>query len=106
MHKPSFNITPGKGDEPLTFDWASLVPFVIHPTRVAIIEALCWIGAPLSAIDLKNLFAEEELSTSYISYHVAELAKMGAIVKVRERQVRGATKKSYFLAPPERERRS
>jgi hypothetical protein len=68
--------------------------------RVAIIEALCWVGEPLSAIDFKRLFAEQGYSTSYVSYHVAELGKAGVLVQVGERQVRGATKKSYFFPPP------
>jgi hypothetical protein len=88
------------GAEP-TFDWAVLVPHVIHPVRVAIIEALRWIGEPLSAKDFKELFAVEELITSYISYHVVELAKTGVLVKVKEEQIRGALKKSYFFPAPE-----
>lgn len=95
MNRPPTHSAP----EPLAFDWAALVPVVIHPMRVAIIEALCWIGEPLSAIDFKKLFADEGLSTSYVSYHVVELAKAGAITQVGTQQVRGATKKSYFFPP-------
>jgi Helix-turn-helix domain len=97
MNRPSSTATPEEGNEPLPFDWGALVPFVIHPMRVAIIEALCWIGEPLSATDFQKLFAEESYNTSYISYHVAELAKAGVLVQVATRQVRGATKKSYFF---------
>jgi len=89
-----------RGGEPLPFDWGALVPHVVHPMRVAIIEALCWIGEPLSAIDFTRLFADGEVSTSFVSYHLRELAKVGVVVKVRERQVRGALKKSYFFPPP------
>lgn len=39
-----------EGNEPLPFDWAALVPLVVHPMRVTIIEALCWVGEPLSAL--------------------------------------------------------
>lgn len=89
-----------EGNEPLPFDWSLLVPLLVHPVKVGIIESLRWIGEPLSASELKNLFAEEP-NTSYISYHVVELAKAGAIVKVSERPVRGAVKKSYFFPSPE-----
>ncbi len=96
MDRPSPNATPEK-DEPLPFDWCALVPIAIHPTRVAIIEALCWIGEPLSAVDFRRLFADENYDTSYLSYHVAKLAKTGVLVQVGRRQVRGALKKSYFF---------
>jgi len=91
--------TPHETPEPLPFDWGALVPLVIHPMRVSIIEALCWIGQPLSAIDFKRLFADEGFSTSYISYHVNELRKAGVLVQVGTQQVRGATKRSYFFCP-------
>ncbi|HET6997662.1 MAG TPA: helix-turn-helix domain-containing protein [Solirubrobacterales bacterium] len=90
--------TTVEGDEPC-FDWAALVPLTVHPMRVAIIEALWWIGEPLSAKDLREVFADEKLGTSYISYHVAELAKAGALVKVGEEPKRGAVKKLYFFPP-------
>jgi Helix-turn-helix domain len=90
--------TRGAGRE-LPFDWAALVAHVIHPVRVAIIEALWWIGEPLSAKDFEKIFANRKLTTSYLSYHVVELAKAGALVKVEEQPVRGALKKSYFFPP-------
>lgn len=80
------------------FDWAALVPLVVHPMRVAIIEALSWIGEPLSATDLRKVF-DRKFDLSFISYHVGELAKTGAIVNVRKREVRGATERFYFFPP-------
>jgi hypothetical protein len=96
MTRPSPNATPQR-DEPLPFDWGALVPHVIHPARVGIIEALCWIGEPLSAVDFRKLFEDEGYGTSYLSYHVSTLAKAGVLVQVGTRQVRGAVKKSYFF---------
>ncbi len=93
-------MTTMQRSEPLPFDWGALVPIVVHPMRVAIIEALCWIGEPLSAIDFKKMFGDEAFGTSYISYHVGELGKAGVLVQVETRQVRGALKKSYFFPPP------
>lgn len=94
-------MTAVKGGESLPFDWGALVPLVVHPMRVAIIEALCWIGEPLSAIDFARLFADQNFSTSYISYHLSELGKTGVLLQVETRQVRGATKKFYFFPLPE-----
>lgn len=85
-----------EGSEPLPFEWDALVPLLIHPMRVQIIEALCWVGEPLSASDLKKLFGER-FTLQFIAYHVVKLAEVGAIEKVRERPVRGAVEKFYFL---------
>jgi DNA-binding transcriptional ArsR family regulator len=61
-----------RGDEPL--DWGALVPRIVHPTKVCIIEALRWIDRPLSASDLERVFVGE-LSESTISYHLRTLAE-------------------------------
>ncbi len=88
---------PAEGDE-TAFHWCALVPFCIHPLRVATIEALLWVGTPLSATDLKKLFDEEGKTVGLISYHVNELAKMGVLKEVRNRQVRGVTETFYKIA--------
>jgi hypothetical protein len=86
-----------EGSEPLPFDWDALVPLLVHPMKVAIIEALRWIGRPLSATDLKKLF-DEQFELQFISYHVVTLSQIKAIVRVRQRQVRGSIEKFYFLS--------
>lgn len=81
------------------FDWGVLVPFLIHPLRVAIIEALLWIDRPLSASELKRLFGEDGRTVGLISYHVNELAKTGVIRKQGYRQRRGARETFYQITP-------
>jgi repressor of nif and glnA expression len=83
--------------EPQPFDWTVLVPFFIHPVRVEIIEAMHWIGEPLSASDL-NKVLEGRFGSPYISYHLLKLAEVKVIEKVRERQVRGAMEKFFSLS--------
>jgi hypothetical protein len=80
------------------FDWNALVPHVIHPLKVAVIEALAWIEQPLSATDFRKLF-DERFSTAAISYHLVKLAEADALELTRKRQVRGVTEKFYFFAP-------
>ena len=82
------------GDE-RAFDWAALVPVVFHPLKVAIIEALTWIGTPLSATDLTKVF-DKRFAVPNLNYHLHELAKVGALKQVRKRRVRGAVEKFYF----------
>lgn len=84
-----------EGGEP-SFDWAMLVPHVVHPLKVAIVEALLYMEQPLSPSQLAKLFdGTEEGYVSRASYHVGELAKSGAIEQVGTRQVRGATQRFY-----------
>lgn len=90
------------------FDWSALVPQIVHPLKVAIIEALLWVDQPLSATDLRKL-CDDEFSTSVFSYHLPTLVEAGALKMVRKRKVRGTTEKFYFFptqAPATRPRSS
>lgn len=82
------------------FDWGALVPHVLHPLKVAIIEAMLWIELPLSAKELDRVF-DEGAGLSLISYHVRTLAKMDVIEIVEERPVRGALQRLYELKTEE-----
>lgn len=88
------------GDEP-AFDWAELVPRVVHPARVAIVEAMFFIGQPLSATELRDFFDEPECYyLSIVSYHLGKLVDYGALAETGSRQVRGATETYYFFPSP------
>jgi DNA-binding transcriptional ArsR family regulator len=84
-----------EGSEPLAFSWDELVPLLVHPLRVSIIEALRHIGEPLSAADLQQI-VEDECSLSVISYHLATLAEVGAVI-VAGPQTGAATERFYAL---------
>lgn len=79
-----------------TFDWEALVPLVTHPIKVAVIEAMTYVGRPLSASMLREIF-KWEWTLSRVSYHVTTLAKFGVLTKVGERPVRGAMERFYFF---------
>lgn len=81
---------------PDPFDWHSLIPVVVHELKVAIIEAMQWIGEPLSAAELK-LILGENWSLGTVAYHVSTLAEYGAIQVTDERAVRGARETYYFF---------
>jgi DNA-binding transcriptional ArsR family regulator len=91
-------MTMSEGDEQ-SFGWDVLVPRIVHPLKVAIVEGLQWLGQPLSATDLTRLFDVEDFDLSSVSYHMTQLAKAGALEKVRQRQVRGSIEKFYFFPP-------
>ena len=88
-----------EGSEPPPYDWAVLVPRVVHPIRVAIIEAMRWSGQPLSATDMRRILEGEDFTVSQLSYHFNVLAerKVGVIEIVRRRRVRGSEEKFYYL---------
>jgi hypothetical protein len=88
-----------EGSEPFGH-WDALVPHVVHPLKVIVIEVIGWVGQPLSSSEItKVLDDSEEFPLSNVSYHVRRLAETGVIEAVRERRVRGAVETFYFFPP-------
>jgi predicted ArsR family transcriptional regulator len=77
--------------------WEALVPVALAETRVAILEALEWIGRPLSATDLSKAFGDPAIACSHTYYHLTALAKAGVVEVKRSRKVRGSTEWFYGL---------
>jgi hypothetical protein len=88
-------MTTVKGGE--QFHWDALVPHVVHPVKVSIVEAMSWMDQPLSSTELVRLIDDEGIYLSHVAYHVRKLADAGAIEPVSKRQVRGATETFYFF---------
>jgi DNA-binding transcriptional ArsR family regulator len=86
-----------EGSEPLPFSWEELVPLLIHPLRVAIIEALRRIGEPLSTADLNEVF-DDDYALSVIAYHLGTLVGVDAIEVVSPPEAAGSTERCYRLA--------
>ena len=86
----------GAGSE-RAFRWDALAPRLVHPLKVAIIEALLWIEGPLSPADIERSFSGR-YGLSLVSYHVRTLVRAGVLAKVDRRQVRGATQTYYYFA--------
>jgi hypothetical protein len=88
-----------EGGEP-KFDWAGLVPHIVHPAQVAIVEAMLWVERPLSATELRDLFDEpRDHYLSLVSYHLRMLARHGAVEEAGHRQSRGARETYYVFTP-------
>jgi hypothetical protein len=79
------------------FDWEGLVPLIVHPVKVAIIEAIDWINEPLSASDLTKVINDGKLRLPHVAYHVKNLGEIGVLKVVRRRAVRGSLEKFYFF---------
>ena len=79
------------------FRWDMLVPRVVHPLKVAIVEAMSWVDRPLSSTDLVKVMDDQEIYLSHVAYHMRKLVDAGALKPIRRRQVRGATETFYFF---------
>ncbi len=84
-----------EGDGP--FDWNVVVPHVMHPLQVAVVEAMVWIDVPLSPSDLTQIFMEQ-LPLEDVAYHVRRLTDIEVLVQVEARANRGWQRKWFFLA--------
>lgn len=82
------------------FEWEMLVPHLVHPVKVAIIEAMQWVGEPLSSRELDRMF-DEEYGVSLVAYHMRTLADVGVVEAVRQQAVRGALQTFYVLTAKE-----
>jgi hypothetical protein len=77
--------------------WTALIARLLHPLQVQIIEAMWWIGQPLSASQLVQVFCKEQ-RLSAVSYHVQRLADIGALRPSGQRRpTRGSIEKFYRL---------
>lgn len=79
-------------------DWDALIARLIHPTQLAVIEAMLWIDRPLSPAELVYVF-DEEIVLSSVAYHVRRLADLGVLEQTGTRQVRGAIE--HYFQPAE-----
>lgn len=82
-------------DEPL--DWDALVPRVIHPIRVATVEAMMWIEEPFSPVDLDRMH-EDPPGIETVAYHMRTLASDLLVLSLYdEEMIRGAKRKLYYF---------
>jgi hypothetical protein len=82
---------------PPGFDWANLVALTVHPTKVAIVEALKCVGGPLSATELAEILKEGGHNLDMVIYHAGGLVKLGVLELAHIRRVRGARERFYFF---------
>lgn len=80
-------------------DWSELVPKLVHPTKVIILEAMSRIGRPMSASELEKV-ADGSTALNSFSYHLDRLFKVGALAvvgKVKARRSSSAKKETFFF---------
>lgn len=84
------------GDE--QFIYRSLVPRLVHPTKLAIIEALIEAGQPLSVDDLVSRLPAVDGNKELIRYHASSMVKAGAL-EVASIQIKAAAEVPCFYFP-------
>lgn len=82
-----------------TVDWDGLLIRLLHETQLQIIEAMGWVGRPMSASQLRQVF-DESVTLANISYHVRRLREIGILRLSWIRPVRGAKERLHRLASP------
>lgn len=85
------------GTEAPEFDWPWLISRLIHPTKVAVLEALASLETPLSPSELASIFDCDDWYLSKVAYHVRKLEEDGALEEVDTRRVRGALEHFYVI---------
>jgi hypothetical protein len=77
--------------------WSTALFSLIHPAKVAAVEAFLWTGEPMSALAVyKSLARDWPLAT--VGYHVRRLAEVGVLVERFVEPRSGAYERFYTLA--------
>ena len=91
-------IRQSTGDHPFP-GWEPFLPHLVHPLKVAIVEALLWIGEPLSAVQLGKVVrgVGEALRESTVRYHVGHLAEVGVLEVIPYPNYEGKRSREKFF---------
>ena len=82
-------------------DWEALIGRLLHPTQLAVVEAMLWIDRPLSPAQLVRVF-DGGVHLSSVAYHVSRLADLGVLEQTETRPVRGAVEHFFRLVTAEK----
>jgi hypothetical protein len=77
---PDLPATDPASDSPFP-GWELYVASFVHPIKVAIVEILCWMEAPLSAVQLSRLCngGGKSFREPNVRYHLHQLVKIGVL---------------------------
>jgi hypothetical protein len=86
--------------------WAQLALQLLHPTQVEMIEALRWIGLPVSPSLLATVLIGNVVppdikhgKVSSVAYHTRRLVDLGIFRRHSSRPIRGAVETFYIFTP-------
>jgi hypothetical protein len=90
-------MSPAPDDTPIPA-WSTALFSLIHPVKVAAVEAFLWTGEPMSALAVYESLARK-WSLGAVVYHVRRLAESGVLVERFIEPRSGAYEHFYGLAP-------
>jgi DNA-binding transcriptional ArsR family regulator len=101
-HRAFAELVGALGGEPpieqgAAVDWDGLLASLLHPTQFQIIEAMHWIGQPISASQLLHVLGRGRKDLSAVSYHLRRLGELKIVRLVSVKRVRGAKERLYGL---------
>ncbi|HEU4678687.1 MAG TPA: helix-turn-helix domain-containing protein [Terrimicrobiaceae bacterium] len=76
------------------YAWDRRVALLVHPTKVAILEAFTWIGEPLSP-KLIDEVLDRKLGVSLVAYHMRKLADSGLLDQTHQSLSNGPLQTFY-----------
>jgi hypothetical protein len=95
------------GCDPEQRRWAQLTTILLHPTQLELIEAMRWIGEPVSPSQLVRVFKggvappaekkERNRSVASLSYHMHRLVEFDILRFHSSRRVRGVVETFYIF---------
>jgi hypothetical protein len=77
-------------------NWGALAGRVLHPTQMAVVEAMLWVECPVSPVQLMHLL-DGGTGLPSVAYHVRRLSHLGVVKETNTRQVRGAVEHFFRL---------
>ena len=77
-------------------DWSLLIEQFVHEIKIGVLEALSWIGQPLSINELWRILGKRGYSYGLVSHHVRALATRGLIEPTDYRDA-GSTREAFYL---------
>ena len=80
-------------------DWLALFRLLVHPLKVAVVEALDQARQPLSATEIWLRVGMGDSTSEGLAYHVVSLADLGVLQVTGQRRVRGAVETYYYFTP-------
>ncbi|HKO38180.1 MAG TPA: helix-turn-helix domain-containing protein [Solirubrobacterales bacterium] len=84
--------------------WRTLVPRLVHPARLQIVEALISNGGPMSAVELAPLVPQAEGNADLVRYHAKAMTEVGALEVVDTRRAEGEAgpqEPAFYFALPQ-----
>jgi hypothetical protein len=77
--------------------WSTALFALIHPVKIATVEAFLWTQEPMSALLVYEILGRR-WSFGNVPYHVRRLAEAGVLLECHTVPVRGAYERFYRLA--------